>query len=245
MTVEIPQPTDEFLNACSDFGIELEPGDTDRFADFLRILYTANETTNLTAIRDESEAWMRHIFDALTLLPVIAELEPADGEQVRVCDVGSGGGVPAIPLAIVRPDVSFTMLEATGRKTALLDGFIGQLGLKNIRVVNARAERVGAFETGEMREQFDLVTARALGRITVASELCVPLAREGGIIALIKGQKAEEELAEAKNAMHMLHVGHTGTIDTPTGKIVILEKTRKTPKKYPRRDGEPKRAPLG
>ncbi len=237
--------TDEFKQACAEFGIELDLGEPEQLYAFLDVLYEANETTNLTAIRDESEAWMRHIFDALTLLPVIAELEPADGEQVRVCDVGSGGGVPAIPLAIVRPDVSFTMLEATGRKTALLDGFIGQLGLKNIRVVNARAERVGAFETGEMREQFDLVTARALGRITVASELCVPLAREGGIIALIKGQKAEEELAEAKNAMHMLHVGHTGTIDTPTGKIVILEKTRKTPKKYPRRDGEPKRAPLG
>ena len=89
------------------------------------------------------------------------------------------------------------------------------------------------------------VEIRALGRIAVASELCVPLAREGGIVALIKGQKADEELTEAKAALHMLHAVHTGTIDTKTGRIVILEKTRRTPKVYPRRDGEPKRSPLG
>ena len=236
--------TDDFHNACNDFGIELEPGEADRLHAFLDVLYEANQTTNLTAIRDEADAWMRHIFDALTLLPVLAELEPGEGDQIKVCDVGSGGGVPAIPLAIVRPDVSFTMLEATSRKTKLLESFIEKLGLTNISVVNGRAERLGAFEGGELRDGFDLVTARALGRVTVASELCVPLARKGGIIALIKGQKADEELAEAKKALHMLHVGHTGTIDTPTGRIVILEKLRPTPKAYPRRDGEPKRAPL-
>jgi 16S rRNA (guanine527-N7)-methyltransferase len=236
--------TDEFISACAEFGIELESGEAEGLHAYLEVLYEANQTTNLTAIRDESDAWMKHIFDALTLMPVMAELEPGEGEQIRVCDVGSGGGVPAIPLAIVRPDVSFTMLEATGRKTELLKQFAEKLGLKNISVVNGRAEQLGAFETGEMRDRFDLVTARALGRITVASELCVPLAREGGIIALIKGQKADEELAEAKKALHMLCVSHTGTIDTPTGRIVVIEKARATPKLYPRRDGEPKRAPL-
>lgn len=236
--------TDEFKAACATAGIELEPGEPEQLYAYLELLYEANETTNLTAIRDESEAWMKHIFDALTLLPVIAEITPA-GEHLAVCDVGSGGGVPAIPLAIVCPDARFTLLEATGRKVELLNHFVQELGLTNVSVVNSRAEREGAFSSGELRDTFDLVTARALGRTAVAAELCVPLAREGGIIALIKGQKADEELEEAKAALHMLHAVHSGTIDTPTGRLVILEKARRTPKIYPRRDGEPKRSPLG
>ncbi len=236
--------TDEFKHACAEMGIELETGEPERLYAFLDLLYEANKTTNLTAIKDEHEAWMKHIFDALTLLPVISEVDPA-GDHLQVCDVGSGGGVPALPLAIVCPDARFTLLEATRRKVELLNHFAQELGLTNVNVVNSRAEREGAFGGGELRDRFDLVTARALGRVAVASELCVPLAREGGIVALIKGQKADEELDEAKAALHMLHTTHTGTIDTKTGRIVILEKTRRTPKVYPRRDGEPKRSPLG
>ena len=236
--------TDEFKHACAEMGIELELGEPEHLYAYLNLLYEANETTNLTAIRDENEAWMKHIFDALTLLPVISGIEPA-GEHLQVCDVGSGGGVPAIPLAIVCPDARFTLLEATGRKVELLRHFAEKLGLTNLNVINSRAEREGAFGAGELRDRFDLVTARALGRIAVASELCVPLAREGGVIALIKGQKAEEELTEAKAALHMLHAVYVETIDTRTGRIVLLEKARRTPKIYPRRDGEPKRSPLG
>ncbi len=238
-------PTEEFKQACAEFGIEFDQGEKEHLYAFLDILYEANQTTNLTAIKDEKEAWMRHIFDALTLLPVLTEIEPVEGEPLKVCDVGSGGGVPAFPLAIVRPDAQFTLVEATGRKAELLNSFAEKLGLKNITIENGRAEQLGAFKTGKFRDVFDIVTARALGRIAVAAELCVPLAREGGLIALIKGQKAEEELEEAKQALHMLHTTHTGTLDTPTGKIVVLEKSRRTPKIYPRRDGEPKRSPLG
>lgn len=238
-------PTEDFKQACTEFGIVFEPGEKEQLYAFLDVLYEANETTNLTAIRDEQEAWMRHIFDALTLLPVLSEAQPVEGQPLRVCDVGSGGGVPAFPLAIVRTDVHFTLIEATGRKADLLNSFVKKLALKNITIVNGRAEQLGAFETGQLRDAFDLVTARALGRICVAAELCVPLARVGGLIALIKGQKAQEELDEAKKALHMLHATHTGTLDTPTGKVVVIEKARRTPKVYPRRDGEPKRSPLG
>ncbi len=240
----VPPPTDAFLAACAEFGIELEPGDTDRFAGFLRVLYTANATTNLTAIRDPAEGWLRHVFDALTLLPVLAEAKPA-GDRLSICDVGSGGGIPAIVLAITRPDADVTLLEATGRKCEFLTSSSAELGLSNVTVVNNRSERAGAFPGGELRDRFDVVTARALGRIAVASELCVPLAREQGLVLLIKGQAADEELDEARQALHELHAAHAGTIDTPTGRIVVLEKTRRTPKKYPRRDGEPKRAPIG
>ncbi|HED54029.1 MAG TPA: 16S rRNA (guanine(527)-N(7))-methyltransferase RsmG [Phycisphaerales bacterium] len=243
-------PTAAFFEACSGFGIELEPNEAPRLGRFVSLLMEANARTNLTAIRDVEEVWIRHIFDALTLLPVLGSCGPGEpGRALRVCDVGSGGGVPGLPLAIVRSDIEFTLLEATGRKVAFLEHVVAEMGLANVRVVQGRAERVGAYETPEgepaLRDRFDCVTARALGRIAVASELCVPLSRVGGVVALVKGQRADEELIEAKQAMHMLHVAHSGTVDTPTGRIVVFEKLRPTPRRYPRRDGEPKRSPLG
>ncbi|MEM8757165.1 MAG: 16S rRNA (guanine(527)-N(7))-methyltransferase RsmG [Planctomycetota bacterium] len=240
----IPPPTDAFQTACSDFGLELAFDELARHADFLRLLYDTNATTNLTAIRDPAEAWLKHTFDALTLLPALEQASPAE-DRLSLCDVGAGGGVPGIPLAIARPDIDITLLEATGRKCDFLRAAAETLGLANLRIVQGRAETVGGFPAGELRDRFDAVCARALGRVSVAAELCVPLARERGLVLLIKGQKADEELAEAKRALHMLHVAHAGTIDTPTGKIVVLEKSRRTPRVYPRRDGEPKRAPLG
>jgi 16S rRNA (guanine527-N7)-methyltransferase len=89
------------------------------------------------------------------------------------------------------------------------------------------------------------VVSRAVGRLATLLELTVPLAKVGGLIVLTKGQKADEELAEAKQTLHMLHAAHAGTVDTPTGRLVVIEKLRDTPKMYPRGDGEPKRSPLG
>ncbi|MEM1071974.1 MAG: 16S rRNA (guanine(527)-N(7))-methyltransferase RsmG [Planctomycetota bacterium] len=242
--IHVPPPTPTFQDACAAFGLELSAADTDRQRDFLTLLYEANATTNLTAIRDPAEAWLKHTFDALTLLPALDEASPED-DRLQIADVGSGGGVPAIPLAIARPDLDITLLEATGRKCDFLRHVIESLGLTTATVVQGRAETAGAFPRGELRDHFDAVTARALGRTAVAAELCVPLARIGGLVLLIKGQQAEAELAEAKQALHELHAAHAGTIATPTGRIVVLEKTRRTPKSYPRRDGEPKRAPIG
>ncbi|MEO1584271.1 MAG: 16S rRNA (guanine(527)-N(7))-methyltransferase RsmG [Planctomycetota bacterium] len=248
MSVDVPPPTEAFRAACDAYGVSLDAGDADRLRSMLRILYDANQTTNLTAIRDPAEGWLRHVFDALTLLPLLAEATAeadATTGRLRIGDVGSGGGVPALVVAIAMPEADVTLLEATGRKCDFLRSAAGDLGLGNVSVVNGRAERAGAFPGGELRDAFDVVTARALGRVAVASELCVPLARVGGLVLLIKGQAADEELSEARQALHELHASHAGTVDSPTGRIVVLEKTRRTPKKYPRRDGEPKRAPIG
>jgi 16S rRNA (guanine527-N7)-methyltransferase len=240
----VPPPTPEFLDACARFGLELEPAELDTLRRYLELLYATNEHTNLTAVRDPAQAWTRHIFDALTLLPVLAEITPA-GAHLTLCDVGAGGGLPGIPLAVAMPQARVTLLEATGRKAEFLRRTIEALALPNARVIAQRAEQAGAYPRGELRDAFDAVTARALGRVAVAAELCVPLARVGGVVVLIKGQKADDELAEARQALHELHTAHAGTIDTPTGRLVVLDKARTTPKKYPRRDGEPKRAPIG
>jgi len=234
------EPTRDFLDAAADLSVSFEPGELERLGRYLAILLDANTRMNLTAITAPEEAWRRHILDSLTLLPVLAELP----ESARIVDVGSGGGAPALPLAIVMPSARFTLVEATAKKAEFLRAAAAALGLTNVEVVNDRAESIGAHPS-LLRAQFDAVTARAVGRLASLAELCVPLAKVGGIVALIKGQKADEELEEARQALHMLHASHAGTVDTPTGRIVVLEKRRTTPIDYPRRPGEPERAPLG
>jgi 16S rRNA (guanine527-N7)-methyltransferase len=233
-------PTAEFLDAARELGVEFDPGDLERLGLYLALLLERNKVTNLTGIKDPDECWIRHILDSLTLLPLCAELP--DG--ALIADVGSGGGAPALPLAIVEPRLHFTCIETTGKKADFLCETISELGLKNVDVYNERVETLGA-KGGELRDRFDLVTARALGRIVVAAELTAPLAKIGGLVALIKGERAEEELDEAKQCLHRLCVSHVGTTQTPTGRIVAIEKSRPTPGMYPRKPGEPKRAPLG
>lgn len=241
MTVEPPR---EFLVGAAELGVEFEPSDVDRLGRFLARLLHANQTTNLTAITDPAAAWMKHILDAMTLVPVVASMEPAAGERVRVIDVGSGGGVPALPLAIVLPGVDFTLVEATGKKAAFLRETAEAIGLGNVSVLQDRAERIGQ-DHKVHRERYDAATARALGHLAVVAELCGPLVRPGGYVLAVKGARAEAELEESAKALGMVGLRHSETILTPTGRIVVLEKTIRTPRGYPRKDGEPARLPLG
>jgi 16S rRNA (guanine527-N7)-methyltransferase len=236
--------TAEFLAAAADLGVEFEPADLLQLEKFLDLLLKANATTNLTAITDPAAAWMKHIFDAMTLVPIIASMESTDGKRLRVVDIGSGGGVPALPLAIVLPDVDFTLVEATGKKVTFLRETAAALGLKNVVVLQDRAERIGQDHKSH-RERYDASTARALGHLAVVAELAGPLVRQGGFVLAVKGAKAEQELEESAKALGQIGLRHTETVTTPTGRIVVMEKTIRTPRSYPRKDGEPARAPIG
>lgn len=250
-------PSAEFLSALAGLGIELEPGDGEKLGHYLALLLEANKTTNLTAITDPAAAWMRHILDSLTLLPVLSELP----EGAAVIDVGSGGGVPGVPLAVCMPHLSFTLLEPTGKKAKFLEQTVAALGLANVKVLAERAEKVGQ-DKARHREKYDGVVSRAVGPMNVIAELMIPLCKQGGVVAVIKGAKAEAEVAHANNTQVRIAEGEgiirtgfsaIGALgarlveirETPTGKIVILEKASKTPNLYPRKDGEPKHNPLG
>lgn len=258
--VEPIGPPGGFADRLAELGVELEPGEAEALARYAGLLLAANRAVNLTAVRTADELWLGHLADALALLPVLASTDQDAAESGRgptLIDVGSGGGLPGLVLAIVRPDAEVTLLDATAKKCRFLEHAARELGLGNVSVVHARAESAGqrrgvradrggvAHREGGLRGVFDVVTARAVGRLATLAELTVPFARVGGLIALVKGARAGEELDEAKGALHLLHAGHAGTVETPTGRIVVLEKRRETPKGYPRADGVPKREPLG
>lgn len=231
-----PPPPSEFERAAGEYGLRFDPGDLERLSAYLAMLLDATTRFNLTAITDPDEAWLKHVFDSLTLLPFT-------GDATTVLDLGSGGGLPGVPLAIAMPGVRFVLLEATGKKAAFLRQVAERLELSNVEVVNERAEIAG--RDAVHRERYDVVVARAVGRLAVLIELAAPMARIEGHVLAVKGARAAEEIAEAKQALYMLHCRVMETVRTPTGTIVVIRKARRTPKHYPRRPGEPKRCPLG
>lgn len=237
---------DAFRRACTDAHIELEEGELVRLGRFLAFLAEANTRVNLTAVTDPDEMWMRHVFDSLTLLPVIASLDRVPGREsarIEVIDVGTGGGLPGVPLAIALTGARVTLLEATGKKVRFLQAVVEALGLANVSCESMRAEEAGRDREAH-RERYDVVVSRAVGPLATLVELTVPFACVGGTVLAIKGARADDEIVEAKAALHALHAHALEPIRTATGTIVPIVKQRATPKLYPRRPGEPKRAPI-
>lgn len=246
-----------FLDAAEALGVILEPEDLERMGLYLALLLSANESVNLTAIRDEREAWTRHILDSLSLVgPLMSVIEHVDehgaeatsggGGDARIptiIDVGSGGGVPGLPLAIALPTVRVTLLEPTGKKADFLRSTIRSLGLSNARVIQQRAEVAGQ-DRERHREHYDAAVCRAVAMLDVICEYCLPLVRPGGVFLAIKGERAGAEVTHASRVIGMLGGAYDQTIPSPTGQIVVIAKNSRTPRIYPRRDGEPKTKPL-
>lgn len=241
-------PPEGFVEAARAMGVELEAAEIERLGAYLGCLLAANQAMNLTAITDAREAWTRHILDSLSLLAATSDLP----EGARVIDVGTGGGLPGLPLAIVAPSLRVTLLEATSKKAEFLRAVIARLGLTNVDVAEGRAEvlahdrgeRTGSGRVNARRESYDLVVARAVARLPVLLELCCGFAKVGGRMCFIKGRQAEAEREEAAYACHTLKVVHLDTVPTPTGVLVAFEKRAGTPRDYPRANGEPARVPL-
>jgi 16S rRNA (guanine527-N7)-methyltransferase len=217
----LPLPSPPPLEAPADFrarvealGVTLEDAQLHTLGDYLARLLAMNEQLNLTAIREPGEAWTRHALDALSLVPHLADL-PAGAS---VLDVGSGGGVPGIPLAIARPDLRVTLLDATAKKVAFLEAVTGALGLANVTTVAGRAEALLL----DRAATFDAVTARAVAKLAALLPWTAPFARAGGRVLLIKGERAEQELTEAARVLKKLRCVHERTTVTSTGRVVVL-----------------------
>ena len=160
-------------------------------------------------------------------------------------DVGSGGGFPAIPIKIMRPDIDVTLLEATGKKCDFLKIVIEELGLKNIRVVNGRAEDLG--KDKNFRECFDICSARAVARLNTLCEYCMPFVKVGGYFVSYKGN-AKEELEESASAIKILggevEKADFYSLDDAGRSLIYIKKVKNTDKKYPRGQGKERKNPL-
>jgi 16S rRNA (guanine527-N7)-methyltransferase len=221
----------------------LPPGFADSAERYVELLLAANATVNLTRIVDPAEVARLHLLDALSALPVLDALVPR-----RALDVGSGGGVPGIVLALARPDVSWTLVDSVGKKADAMRGFGEALGLDNVAVIAERAETLG--RDPAHRERFDLVAARACAPLPVLVEYALPLIRVGGALVAWKRAVAADELRAGREAAAQLGGGEAevrsaGIAALGDHSFVIVAKLRPTPDRFPRRPGEPARRPLG
>ncbi len=226
-------------------GIELDKAQIERFQRYYDELVDWNEKANLTAVSGYEEVQARHFVDSLI---VASELPPTvlsgDG---RILDVGSGAGFPGLPLKIAYPALSLTLLEATAKKTAFLSHIVEALGLQDVEIVNGRAEEQAHIQ--QMREQFDAVVSRAVAKLPVLVELCLPFCKTGGLMIAQKGPEVEMELHEAQTAIDTLggrvkDITKAGTHAVGGGTVVVIIKERQTPTGYPRRAGMPAKRPL-
>lgn len=234
----------EFINALKDQGIELSEKQIGQFNTYYKMLVEWNEKINLTAVTEQEEVYLKHFYDSITPL-FYADIE----EGASLCDVGAGAGFPSIPMKIIRPDLKITIVDSLNKRINFLNELTAALGLDKIRLVHDRAETFGNHKA-DARHMFDVVTARAVAQLNVLSELCLPLVRTGGQFIVMKGKKAQQELDESKFALDLLggELTKVHQLSLPKEEsdryIMIIDKKRKTPKKYPRKPGTPNKSPL-
>ena len=231
----------DFIKEVEKLNIKLNDKMLLGFEIYYNELVEVNKYMNLTAITEKNEVYNKHFLDSLEIVRAI----DASG-KFTLCDVGSGAGFPSIPLAIVSDNVEVTIIDALNKRITFLNSLVKKLQLENVIALHKRAEDFAK----EKREAFDVVTARAVARLNVLAELCLPLVKLGGLFIAMKGQSGSEELNEAHSAIKTLggEVIKTIEFDLPNdaGKreIIVVKKVKKTPQKYPRIFAKIKEKPL-
>ena len=223
----------------------LPPSFGDSAERYVSLLLEANARLNLTRITAPEDVARLHLLDALSALPVLDELMPTSA-----LDLGSGGGVPGIVLALARPDVGWTLVDSVRKKCDALREFAEALGLRTVTVVAERAEMIGRDRAH--RERYELVTARACAALPVLVEYALPLTAVGGALVAWKGPMSagDDELVRGERAAAALggerpRFRGTGLAELGDRGLVVVAKARATPDAYPRRAGEPGKRPLG
>ena len=223
------------ISYSASLGIAVDERAADTLNGFYALVVEENAKYNLTAVIDPDGFTQKHLIDSIAA----ADLFP---ENATVCDIGAGAGFPSVPLAVIRPDLQITALDSTEKKTRFIDYAASTLGIKNISVRAARAE-----ECADLREQFDVVCARAVAALPILLELGVPLLKKGGVFIAYKTDLSE--LESAWSAMKKLGVENVNKklFSLPSGDrraVLVFKKTKPTPSCYPRRYSQIKKSPL-
>ena len=232
-----------FQTSLKEKGVQLSEKQLSQFETYYNLLVEWNEKMNLTAITEKKEVYLKHFYDSVT-----AGFYFNFKQDITVCDVGAGAGFPAIPLKIAFPEIKLTVVDSLNKRIGFLQHVVDELGLEEVSLYHDRAETFA--HRPEFRQTFDLVTARAVARLSVLSELCLPLVKIGGHFLGMKGANLPEEVRDGEKAVKLLggkvkdiH-SFVLPIEESERNIIVIDKVKETPKKFPRKPGTPNKSPI-
>ena len=231
------------IDGAKTIDINLSEKQIEKFILYKKLLQEWNKKINITSITEDREVDIKHFIDSI--VPIKTNLFNG---KLKVIDIGTGGGFPGVPLKIINEDLDMVLLDSTNKKIRFLDEVIEKLELKNIEAYHGRAEELGRNE--QFREKYDIAISRAVASLDTLSEYALPLVSIGGHFIAMKGPDVEEELKLGQNAIKLLggKVKNIEKIQLPNTDIIhsliIIEKIKATPTKYPRAGGKPKKQPL-
>ena len=225
----------------NEIGVDITENQISKFYDYMNLLLEWNEKINLTAITKPDEIVLKHFVDCLTIQKYIED-------NKKIVDIGTGAGFPGVPLAIMNDRCEFTLVDSLNKRINFLNEIKDKLNLKNVSAIHSRAEE---FDQNKMyRENFDIAVSRAVANLCVLSEYLLPAVKVGGKVICMKGSQIEEELNDAKFALKELG-GTVKFVDEfllpgtdMKRNVVVIEKVKETPKRYPRKAGTPAKQPL-
>ena len=233
----------DLSEVAKEYGLELTSDQISAFNRYYELLVEWNEKINLTAITEPREVAIKHIVDSLSCY----QKELFTG-QISLIDVGTGAGFPGLPLEIFYPELKLILLDSLNKRVKFLQLVVDELGLKDVEVIHARSEE--AARNKKYRENFDLATARAVARLPIICEYCLPFVKQGGTFIALKGRQYEEEIQEAQKAFSVLggKLVKSMPVKLPELEdkraVVYIKKEKATPKVYPRKAGTPERNPI-
>lgn len=232
-----------FYDLLAEQNINLTEQQKIQFERYFQLLVEWNEKINLTAITDKEEVYLKHFYDSIA--PILQGLIP--NETIKLLDIGAGAGFPSIPMKILYPNLDVTIIDSLNKRINFLQLLAEKLGLEGVHFYHGRAEDFA--QDKNFRAQFDIVTARAVARMQVLSELTIPFLKVGGKLLALKASNAPEELTDAKNALNLLFskVEDNLSYALPNGDpryMTVVAKKKETPNKYPRKAGMPNKRPL-
>lgn len=228
--------TDEktyLIQNASSSGIGIDEATAEKLLTYKDLVLETNRTMNLTAIKDDERFIILHLVDCLSVIPLIPE-------GALVLDVGTGGGLPGMVIALARPDVTVKMLDSTQKKLTFIDSAIEKMGLSNASTVCARAEELSREK--DSREAYDVCVSRAVARLPLLCEYCIPFVKKGGAFIAMKGAEADDELRDSLAVVKELGAGACDRRDfalpgdEEKRTLFVFPKEKATPEKYPRRN---------
>lgn len=236
-----------FYDGLDKLNINLSDNQVEQFVCFYDILTERNKVMNLTAITEPVEVIEKHFLDSLSLVKAV----DLSGD-IKVIDVGTGAGFPGIPIIISYPQLRFTLLDSLNKRIVFINDVIKLLKLQNVETIHGRSEELG--RNAKYREQYDLCVSRAVANLSVLSEYCIPFVKNGGKFISYKSGNHENEVENARNSLEKLG-GKLGEIvdfsmtDSTRGEkisrsLIVIDKIKETPNKYPRKAGVPLKEPL-